>query len=225
MTTISDELTIVASLVENSQRLDMHPSEQLSGFRQLSEQGKTPAQIGAQLGYGSRHVQRMLKLANLAPELITLLAENKLDMEQYQALCLEKDPVRQVEIYTQVKASYNQFLMKKIINTAVLATRIPCELEDYRAGGENVRRSLTHAVMHDLNAPPGWTMNGEYRGEFGGFFPVQVRLSTEHEKFQVAICSPGEVSPAWMVVLLTASGRPFSVVRTIPTFNPSLIND
>lgn len=114
--------------------------------------------------------------------------------------------------------------MKTIINTAVLATMIPCELEDYRAGGEDLRRSLTHGVMRDLNAPPGWTMNGEYRGEFGGFFPVQVRFSTEHEKFQVAVCSPGEVSPAWMVVLLKASGRPFSVVRTVPVFNPDLIN-
>lgn len=56
-------------MVENNQRAAMHPAEQISGFRTLSEQGKTPAQIGDQLGYSSRHVQRMLKLANLAPEL------------------------------------------------------------------------------------------------------------------------------------------------------------
>lgn len=61
--------------------------------------GKTPAQIGDQLGYSARHVQRMLKLANLAPELITLLAEDKLDVEQCQALSLESDPARQVQVY------------------------------------------------------------------------------------------------------------------------------
>ncbi|SUG44913.1 putative ParB-like nuclease domain protein [Salmonella enterica subsp. arizonae] len=76
----ADELAVVASMVENNQRVAMHPAEQISGFRTLSEQGKTPAQIGDQLGYSSRHVQRMLKLANLAPELIALLAENKLDV-------------------------------------------------------------------------------------------------------------------------------------------------
>ena len=36
-------------MVENKQPA-MHPAEQISGFRTLSEQGKTPAQIGDQLG-------------------------------------------------------------------------------------------------------------------------------------------------------------------------------
>lgn len=64
---VSDELAVVASMVENNQRVVMHPAEQISGFRTLSEQGKTPAQIGDLLGYGSRHVQRMLKLASRLP--------------------------------------------------------------------------------------------------------------------------------------------------------------
>lgn len=81
MKRVSDELAVVASMVENNNRVAMHPAEQISGFRTLSEQGKTPAQIGDQLGYSSRHVQRMLKLASLAPELIALLAENTLDVE------------------------------------------------------------------------------------------------------------------------------------------------
>jgi ParB family chromosome partitioning protein len=93
---ISDELAVVASMVENNNRVAMHPAEQITGFRTLSEQGKTPAQIGDQLGYSSRHVQRMLKLASLA-ELIALLAENTLDVEQCQALSLESDPARQVD--------------------------------------------------------------------------------------------------------------------------------
>jgi ParB family chromosome partitioning protein len=80
-------------MVENNNRVAMHPAEQISGFA-LSEQGKTPA-MGTSWG-SSRHVQRMLKLASLAPELIALLAENTLDVEQCQALSLESDPARQV---------------------------------------------------------------------------------------------------------------------------------
>ncbi|EAU0104550.1 hypothetical protein ACW46_22455, partial [Salmonella enterica] len=38
---VSDELAVVASMVENNQRVAMHPAEQISGFRTLSEQGKT----------------------------------------------------------------------------------------------------------------------------------------------------------------------------------------
>lgn len=67
---VPDNIAALASIAENEQRAAMHPAEQISGFRTLAEQGKTPAQIGDALGFGSRHVQRMLKLANLAPSLM-----------------------------------------------------------------------------------------------------------------------------------------------------------
>ncbi|HBV1786004.1 TPA: ParB N-terminal domain-containing protein, partial [Klebsiella pneumoniae] len=62
---VPDELAVAASMAENEQQMAMHPSEQIAGFRTLAEQGKTPAQIGDLLGFGTRHVQRMLKLTEL----------------------------------------------------------------------------------------------------------------------------------------------------------------
>ena len=64
---VSDELAVEASYAENNELETMHPAEQITAFGTLAAQGKTPAQIGEVLGYGSRHVQRMLKLASLAP--------------------------------------------------------------------------------------------------------------------------------------------------------------
>lgn len=64
--------------------------------------------------------------------------------------------------------------MRNIITTDVLKTMIPDELEDYRSAGEDFRRELTHAVIGNLAAPEQWDINGEYRSEFGGFFPVQI---------------------------------------------------
>ncbi|XJM00198.1 conjugation system SOS inhibitor PsiB family protein (plasmid) [Escherichia coli] len=32
------------------------------------------------------------------------------------------------------------------------------------------------------------------RQKFGGFFPVQVRFTPAHERFHLALCSPGDVS-------------------------------
>ncbi|STE53163.1 plasmid SOS inhibition protein B [Edwardsiella tarda] len=114
--------------------------------------------------------------------------------------------------------------MRNIITLDVLKTMIPSEWEDYRASGEDFRRALTHAVMRDLNAPAQWSMSGEYRSEFGGFFPVQVRFTPTHGAFHVAVCSPGEVSPVWMMVFIPASGRPFAVVRTLLAYSPEVIN-
>ncbi|HCL7146779.1 TPA: conjugation system SOS inhibitor PsiB, partial [Escherichia coli] len=81
--------------------------------------------------------------------------------------------------------------MKTELTLNVLQTMNAQEYEDIRAAGSNERRELTHAVMRELDAPDNWTMNGEYGSEFGGFFPVQVRFTPVHERFHLALCSPG----------------------------------
>ena len=135
----------------------MHPAEQISGFRTLSEQGKTPAQIGDQLGYSSRHVQRMLKLANLCPD-FSLLAENKLDVDQCQALSLENDPVRQVEIYERVKAQHS-YAPRTCLNALSLIPKsvnhsrfVFIGREMYESAGGVVREDLFSAREGDGTA-------------------------------------------------------------------------
>lgn len=113
--------------------------------------------------------------------------------------------------------------MKTLLTLDVLKTMSSDELEDYRAAGEDFRRELSHAVMRDLTSPSGWSVNAEYRCEFGGFFPVQIRFTPPHGHFDVAVCSPGELNPRWIVVFVTRDGQPFSVVRVMDAFNPELI--
>lgn len=96
---IPQELATAASMTENGHRRDMHPAEQIAGFRAMAQEGKTPAQIGDLLGYSSRHVQRMLKLADLAPVILDALAEDRITTEHCQALALENDTARQVQVF------------------------------------------------------------------------------------------------------------------------------
>lgn len=83
---IPQELATAASMTENGHRRDMHPAEQIAGFRAMAQEGKTAAQIGDLLGYSPRHVQRMLKLADLAPVILDALAEDRITTEHCQAL-------------------------------------------------------------------------------------------------------------------------------------------
>ncbi|HCO8322211.1 TPA: ParB/RepB/Spo0J family partition protein [Escherichia coli] len=96
---IPQELATAASMTENGHRRDMHPAEQIAGFRAMAQEGKTPAQIGDLLGYSPRHVQRMLKLADLAPVILEALAEDRITTEHCQALALENDTARQVQVF------------------------------------------------------------------------------------------------------------------------------
>ncbi|MEG3126772.1 ParB/RepB/Spo0J family partition protein [Pantoea cypripedii] len=146
---VTDELASVASVAENEQRASMHPAEQISSFRILSEQGNTPAKIGEQLGYSSRHVQRMLKLANLAPSLLALLAEDQINVEQCQVLCLEDDQARQVAIFEGVKAGWEHppvhLLKARITETEISVSDPRFQLigrASYEAAGGLVREDL-----------------------------------------------------------------------------------
>ncbi|EMU67695.1 TPA: ParB/RepB/Spo0J family partition protein [Escherichia coli] len=96
---IPQELATAASMTENGHRRDMHPAEQIAGFRAMAQEGKTPAQIGDLLGYSPRHVQRMLKLADLAPVILDALAEDRITTEHCQVLALENDTTRQVQVF------------------------------------------------------------------------------------------------------------------------------
>lgn len=96
---VTDELAVEASYAENTELEAMHPVEQIRAFATLAAQGKTPAQIGDGLGYGSRHVQRMLKLASLAPALLEKLAQDEITTEHCQALALESNTDRQLQVY------------------------------------------------------------------------------------------------------------------------------
>src|SRR5690606_6313619 len=90
-------------------------------------------------------------------------------------------------------------------------------------GGRRLRAAGTDMTMqYDLNRINTLTatdlefirQQGEdARSEFGGFFPVQCRFSADgSDDWHLCVCSPGEVSPYWLLVLLSSGGE---VVRTL----------
>lgn len=86
-------------------------------------------------------------------------------------------------------------------------------MESVRQQGEDARRALSDAVTGLLTVPQGWRVCAEYRSEFGGFFPVQCRFSADgSDDWHLCVCSPGDVSPYWLLVLLSSGG---DVVRTL----------
>ena len=119
------ELARAVSLTENGRHKTMHPAEQIAGFRALAEEVKTPAQIGDLLGYGVKHVQRMLKLAGLAPVSLQALAENNITTEHCQALALEDNPDRQVQVYeTACRKSWNNKPEVNVIRNLITESEV-----------------------------------------------------------------------------------------------------
>lgn len=109
-------------------------------------------------------------------------------------------------------------------NLSVLTAMHPCEFEEWRERGEGERHVLTSAVLSLLTVPQGWTVNGEYRAEFGGLFPVQLRFAPPGEAFCLCVCSPGEVAGEWLVLIASADGGCVRDVLRLTPFEPSRIS-
>ena len=86
------------SLVENSVRASMSPADQLEAFARLIDAGSTVEEVATRFGVTSGLVERRLKLARVAPEIIEDLREGKMTLETVMAFTLSNDHARQLEV-------------------------------------------------------------------------------------------------------------------------------
>lgn len=141
---------VVVSLAENGQREDMHPADQIAAFRALSEDGQSAAQIAGLLGYSTRHVQKLLKLAAMHPNLLALLAVDEINLDQLQALASTDSPDRQMQAWEVGDDFYNgrepAALRRRVLNDEIPADGNAAlalvGLSVYEAAGGEIRHDL-----------------------------------------------------------------------------------
>ncbi|EOG4766953.1 ParB N-terminal domain-containing protein [Salmonella enterica subsp. enterica serovar Newport] len=182
---VSEDMAVTLSLTENSQREDMHPADQIRAFMTLSESGKTAAQIGSVLGYTTRHVQKCLRLAGMAPALLEALSTDVINLDQLQALSASEDHQRQLNVWQNALAGYSYEQRPDALRREVLCDEISAEnniqlnfvgREAYeQAGGdfrydlftdegfitdpallERLTREKLHATAKDIATAEGW---------------------------------------------------------------------
>lgn len=117
--------------------------------------------------------------------------------------------------------------MNSLVKTSLLTeltAMFPYEFEAWRESGEDERHALSSAVMRFLNTPKNWRVNAEYRCEFGGLFPIHLRYTSPDEQFYLCVCSPGDISAEWLVVMVSADGTFVRELLRSGTFCPERIN-
>ncbi len=103
---------------------------------------------------------------------------------------------------------------------------IPAELETIREQGDEPRRQLSDAVVGMIDVPAGWRVNAEYRGEFGGLFPVQLRYAPDASgEYFLCLCSPGEMLPDWTLFLLSGNGTLVRILHQSDVLIPDTVGN
>lgn len=120
--TVTEDMAKIVSATENFQHEEMHPADQIAVFGEMSREGKTAAQIAGVLGYSTKHVQKFLRLAGMAPALLAALAEDKLNVDQLQALSASEDQERQLNVWENAFGYYRN---PKELREAVLKGEVP----------------------------------------------------------------------------------------------------
>ena len=90
------------SLVENVQRLAMHPDDQFVAFQALIDKGSTVEEVAARFGVTPHVVARRLKLAAVSPKLRTLYRKGELTLDHMMAFAVSDDQAEQERIWKEL---------------------------------------------------------------------------------------------------------------------------
>lgn len=87
---------LAASVSENNDRVDMHLSDLIFAVNELVKDGESVEVTAAKFGYKVNYIRKLMKLANMAPELLALLREDEVSLDQLIALSITGDHSRQL---------------------------------------------------------------------------------------------------------------------------------
>ena len=136
---------IELSLVENTQRENMHPADAVAAFAQLRDEGGMSAEdIAARFGYSTGHVAKLLRLGSLAPTLLEAFAADTIGMEAAQAFTMSEDHAAQIEAFERCgnsPAAIRRALTTEKVRTDS-STFCFVGLEAYEAAGGTITRDL-----------------------------------------------------------------------------------
>jgi ParB family chromosome partitioning protein len=135
------------SMAENSGREAMHPADEFVAFRKMIDEGRSIDDVAARFGVTQKSVQRRLKLANVAPDLLALYREGKATLDQMQALTASEDHEHQIAVWNSLDAYQrhphtlrNRLLVEEVLTTDARVKFVG--LNAYKAAGGTTRLDL-----------------------------------------------------------------------------------
>jgi len=136
------------SLVENVQRVALHPLDQFRAFQTLREQGLTEEDIAARFFVSVNIVKQRLRLATVSPTLLGVYAEDGMALEQLMAFTVSADHERQQQAWESIQHNWSKepYQIRRMLteNTVRASDRRVrfVTLDAYEQAGGRVMRDL-----------------------------------------------------------------------------------
>lgn len=105
----NSEVTVdEVSLVENMERVPLHPLDQFRTFRAMHDKGMTEEAIAAAFSIGVNVVKQRLRLTTVSPALLGIYAEDGMTLEQIVAFSISSDHARQEQVWNVLKDGWQK---------------------------------------------------------------------------------------------------------------------
>jgi ParB family chromosome partitioning protein len=156
---VDEEEAVAVGLMENISQEAMHPADEFLAFQTLAGSGRSIESIATQYGATVLHVQRRLKLASLAPELLKLYRKGELQLDQVMALVALDDPKRQWMLYRSLTLhSRSAHNIRRLIAQDEVSEKdrrvLLVGLSVYRAAGGGIRQDLFSETSEQFLTDP-----------------------------------------------------------------------
>ena len=140
------------SLAANCGREDLHPVDQAVAFRALREREATDKDLAERFGVSPRTVQRRLRMARAAPELLARCRKGDLSLGALEAVTVEPDPQRQIRAVEVVEAASDTHDKPRAIRARLTREKAPARDKAARFVGLEAYEAAGGACMRDLFA-------------------------------------------------------------------------
>jgi ParB family chromosome partitioning protein len=154
LVTTSEKL-VELSLSE-SIHAQIHPADEFTAYKALVDQGAKPAEIARRFGRSAKSVEKLLKLASVAPEIIGYFRAGKIDLDGVMAFTVSDDHERQLACWKEVcKGHFNanrirQFLLQDAVESDDPIAKF-VGLKAYKAAGGAVTSDLFSSEQYLLD--------------------------------------------------------------------------
>ena len=138
---------VEVSLSENLSQEPMHPADEFDAYRVLVDQGQSFEVISHKFGVTVVHIQRRLKMAQVAPELLGFYRAGEATLDQIMALASVDDPERQLQVWKGLPPHnrHAHVIKRKLSEDELPATDervVVVGLANYLAAGGSLRADL-----------------------------------------------------------------------------------
>src|SRR3954451_12397367 len=157
---VDDRTSLEYAIIENVQRADLNPIEEATGYRRLMDEfGYAYADLAQILGKSRPHLNNMIRLLDLAPEVKDLVVEGRITAGHARALLTVKDPVMVARRIVEKGLSVRD--VEAIAQTALGSGSEP------KPRRSSVKDADTRAVEQALEDVLGLAVTIHHRGQSG----------------------------------------------------------